>query len=62
MNKSSCLYTIIKRDGYGASWTTECGERIFCETPTQVGLSFPPLPTDSGKFCHYCGKEIKLNE
>ena len=58
----TCLYTKTKSDGYGAEWKTACGEDIYCETPDDVGICFPPLPNEDGKFCHFCGKEIKIKE
>lgn len=58
-----CTYTKVKSDGFGTTWKTNCGKRIYCEAPEEVGMSFAPLPTDDDcKFCTYCGKEIKLSD
>lgn len=58
-----CEYRKVKQDGYEAVWKTECGNKVYCEAPIEVGISFPPLPTDDGrKFCAYCGEKIELRE
>ena len=57
---TNCTYTKVKTDSYGADWITECGRRVRCEAPIDVGMVFPPLPNKTGKFCHYCGKRIEI--
>ena len=57
---STCIYTKHKSDGYGTDWKTSCGWVLRCEGPIDVGFSPAPLPTEDGKYCHFCGKEIEL--
>lgn len=60
MSEKHCIYKKASSDGYGTNWKTQCGRRVRCEAPIEVGMSFPPLPNEDGKFCHYCGKEILI--
>ena len=57
-----CFYTKGRSDGWGVEWKTQCGHKVHCETPEEVGICFAPLPNEDGKFCRYCGKEIELKE
>lgn len=54
-----CVYTKIQ-DGDPAIWETACGKQVRCEAPMEVGLGFPPLPNEHGKFCSNCGGKIVL--
>jgi hypothetical protein len=56
----TCTYTRKNSDGYGTLWTTSCGRKHYIEAPIEVGMSFAPLPNKDGKYCHYCGKQIKV--
>lgn len=63
IRKSFCVYKKVTSDGYGDTWKTECGKRLYYEAPEEVGFSFAPLPTDNScKYCSYCGGEIILDE
>ena len=55
-----CKYKKVSVDGYGTDWKTQCGKKLRCEAPIDVGFSFAPLPNEDGKYCHFCGKLIKL--
>jgi len=60
MTKDTCKYTKIHQDGYGATWKTSCGKEAKYAAPEEVGMCFPPLPTDCGTYCTNCGKRIVL--
>jgi hypothetical protein len=52
-----CMYAVHNRNGYYTMWTTQCGNRVKCEAPEEIGLSFTPLSTADGKrYCEYCGR------
>lgn len=59
---TACVYTKGSSNGYEVNWKTECGNRVVCEVPTEVGFQRAPLPNETGKFCHFCGKKIQLKE
>ena len=58
----TCTYTKIKADDWETVWKTQCGNKVYCKVPEEVGICFAPLPNENGKFCYYCGKEIELKE
>lgn len=61
MTTRTCSYVKKKEDGYRAVWRTECGEKVICEGPIDVGFCPNPLPTEGGKeFCSFCGGKIEL--
>jgi hypothetical protein len=57
--KEKCAYKRLGSDGHGTDWETECGRRVRCSGPMDVGMSFDPMPNEDGEFCHYCGGVIK---
>lgn len=62
MATTKCVYSkISSNDGYDTVWRTNCGKHVKCESPEVVGMSFTPLPTENGEFCHYCGGKIVLS-
>lgn len=61
MSAENCVYKKVGGDPYGDDWKTACGQRIRCEAPEEVGMSFAPLPNANGRlFCAYCGKRVEI--
>ena len=60
MAEKVCVYKKIHADGWGATWKTSCGHKVYCASPEEVGMNFPPLPNEDGEFCHHCGKRISI--
>lgn len=57
----TCRYEKGDSGAYNQDWTTACGRKVRCESPMEVGFSFPPLPNADGQiYCTYCGQKIEL--